>query len=54
VAKLPHFTSELAERVVAVREQIGGFESLADFGLVMKLPAPVLDDLSDRVVFLPT
>lgn len=53
VATLPNFTIELAHRLIGVREAVGGFASLDDFGLVMKLPAPLLDDLADRVVFLP-
>jgi DNA uptake protein ComE-like DNA-binding protein len=51
--RLPHADAALAERIVAVRERVGGFSSIQDLGLVLGLPAPVLDAWEGLVVCLP-
>jgi hypothetical protein len=53
IARLPHADEALAERIVSVRERVGGFSSVQDLGLVLGLPAPVLDAWEGLVVCLP-
>jgi DNA uptake protein ComE-like DNA-binding protein len=53
IERLPHTDATLAERIVAVRERVGGFSSIQDLGLVLGLPAPVLDAWEGLVVCLP-
>jgi len=53
IARLPHADEALAKRIVAVRERVGGFSSVQDLGLVLGLPAPVIDDWQGLVVCLP-
>jgi DNA uptake protein ComE-like DNA-binding protein len=53
IARLPGFDDALAREVVRVREELGGFSSLADMGAVLHLPAPAVEDLRERTVFLP-
>jgi Helix-hairpin-helix motif len=53
IARLPHADEGLAERIVSVRERVGGFSSLQDLGLLLGLPAPVLDAWDGLVVCLP-
>jgi hypothetical protein len=53
IARLPHADEKLAERIVSVRERVGGFSSIQDLGLVLDLPAPVLDAWDGLVVCLP-
>jgi DNA uptake protein ComE-like DNA-binding protein len=53
IARLPGVDDDLARRTVEVREEINGFSSLADYGHVLGLPAPVVERLRDEVVFLP-
>lgn len=53
IARLPHVDEALAERIVTVRERVGGFSSVQDLGLVLGLPAPVLDAWEGLVVCLP-
>lgn len=51
--ELPGVNRELAERIVAVREEIDGFSSLEDMGHVLDLPATLLDRVRRDVVLLP-
>jgi DNA uptake protein ComE-like DNA-binding protein len=51
--RLPGFDRALARRVVALREELDGFSSLEDLGMTLDLPADTVEDLRDRVVFLP-
>jgi DNA uptake protein ComE-like DNA-binding protein len=44
---------ELARRLLAAREQVNGFTSLEDLGTVLDMPGEKVEDLRDRVVFLP-
>lgn len=53
IARLPGIDDALAREIVRVREELGGFSSLADMGAVLNLPAPVVEDLRERTVFLP-
>jgi SARP family transcriptional regulator, regulator of embCAB operon len=53
IARLPHADESLAERIVAVRERVGGFSSNQDLGLLLGLPAPTLDAWEGLVVCLP-
>ena len=53
LATLPGIGKQLARRIVAVREEIDGFSSLEDLGLVLSLPARKIDRLRDRGVVLP-
>jgi hypothetical protein len=53
IACLPTFDKELAGRVVAVRERVGGFASLEDLGIVLDFPGEQVENLRHHVVFLP-
>ena len=53
IARLPHADERLAERIVLVRERVGSFSSVQDLGLLLDLPAPVLDAWDGLVVCLP-
>jgi DNA uptake protein ComE-like DNA-binding protein len=53
ISCLPTFDKELAGRVVAARELVGGFASLEDLGTVLDLPGDQVEDLRHHVVFLP-
>lgn len=52
IARLPGVSKQLARRIVGVREEIDGFSSLNDLGLVLNLPAPLVDKVRQRVIFL--
>jgi hypothetical protein len=53
IEELPGVSREVAERIVIVREQIGGFSSLEDFDHVVDLPVALLDRIRADVVVLP-
>jgi len=53
IAGLPRMDRELAERVVAIREEIEGFDSLEDMGAFLDLPAPQVERMRGLAVFLP-
>jgi hypothetical protein len=53
IARLPYADKALAERIVAVRERVGGFSSVQDMGLVLGLTAPVIDAWERLVICLP-
>jgi DNA uptake protein ComE-like DNA-binding protein len=53
IACLPNFDAELARRVIDTREEIDGFASLEDLGIVLDLPGNQVERLRDHVVFLP-
>jgi len=52
IAKLPEVDTELAERIVAAREEIRGFSSPEDLGQVLDLDPSLVDRLRDRTVYL--
>ena len=49
---LPGIDAKLAIHIAEVRREINGFSSLEDFGAVLDLPAPLVEGLRGRVVFL--
>jgi hypothetical protein len=51
--ELPGVGRALAERIVAVREEVDGFSSLDDMGHVLDLPAPLIDRIRADAVVLP-
>ena len=53
LATLPGVDDALAARIVAVREQVGGFDSLLDLGTLAELDGDAVERLRDRVVCLP-
>jgi len=53
IADLPGIDAATARRIVAVRDDVGGFSSLEDLGLTMDLPGDVVERLRGRVVCLP-
>jgi DNA uptake protein ComE-like DNA-binding protein len=53
IARLPGVDDALARRIVEVREDVNGFSSLEDMGLVLSLDAHTLDGMRAGVVFLP-
>ncbi|HEV2814041.1 MAG TPA: helix-hairpin-helix domain-containing protein [Solirubrobacteraceae bacterium] len=53
LVELPGIDYETANEIARVREELGGFSSLADMGAVMDLPAATVERLRDRTVFLP-
>jgi len=53
IGRLPGVSSSLAHRIVTVREEVGGFSSLDDLGLVLSLDGPTLDRMRPHAVVLP-
>jgi hypothetical protein len=53
LATLPRVDPPLAERLVAVREELGGFVSLEDAGELLDLPPATVERLRGLVVCLP-
>lgn len=53
LATLPGVDDALAARIVQVREQVGGFDSLLDLGALVELDGDTVERLRDRVVCLP-
>jgi hypothetical protein len=53
IAELPTFNPELSERLVTVREQIGGFSSLEDLGSILDLTGDQVERLRVHVICLP-
>ena len=53
IACLPNFDADLARSLVKTREEIDGFASLDDLGIVLDLPGNQVERLRDYVVFLP-
>jgi DNA uptake protein ComE-like DNA-binding protein len=51
--KLPGVGGELATRIIETREQVHGFSSLEDMGLVMDLDGDLVEGLREQTVFLP-
>ena len=49
----PASTDALAKKIVAVREEVGGFSSLNDAGEILSLDAETVDRLRPEVVVLP-
>jgi competence ComEA-like helix-hairpin-helix protein len=53
IEELAGVTREVAERIVAVREEVGGFSSLEDLAHVLDLPVALVDRIRAEVVLLP-
>ena len=53
IEKLPGVDDVLATRIVEARAQVDGFSSVEDLGIALDLPGDLVEDLRDRVVFLP-
>lgn len=53
IARLPGVDDALAREIVRVREDLGGFSSLTDMGALLDLPAPTVEELRERTIFLP-
>jgi hypothetical protein len=53
LAQVPGIDRSLAERIVAVRHDVGGFASLADLITTLDLNPTDLDDAAEVLVFIP-
>ena len=53
IEELPGVNHKLATKVVAVREEVGGFSSLEDAAHVLDLPVALVDRIRADVVVLP-
>jgi DNA uptake protein ComE-like DNA-binding protein len=53
ISRLPGIDDATAAEIIRLREELDGFSSLADMGTVLDLPADAVEDLRQRVVFLP-
>lgn len=53
IEELPGVSREVAERIVAMREEVGGFSSLEDLEHVLDLPVAMVDRIRADVVVLP-
>jgi len=53
LTRLPGITDEVAGQIVDIREQVGGFASVDDLGLVLDLPPSLVDQVRDMAIFLP-
>ncbi len=51
--RLPGIDLELAEKIIDARGRIHGFASVEDLGATLDLDGDLVEDLRDRVVFLP-
>ena len=53
LARLPGFDGVLAAKIAAARDEIHGWSSLEDMGSQMNLDGNLVEDIRDRVIFLP-
>jgi DNA uptake protein ComE-like DNA-binding protein len=53
VQRLPGIDDATGRRIVAIREELDGFASLEDLGMTLDLDGETVEDLRDKVVFLP-
>jgi len=53
ISRLPGVSSELAVEIVALREELGGFDSIEDLGALMGLHPRVVEAMRSRAVTLP-
>jgi DNA uptake protein ComE-like DNA-binding protein len=51
--RLPGIDDALGHRIVALREELNGFESVDDLGSVLELDGNAVERLRDHTVFLP-
>jgi Helix-hairpin-helix motif len=52
-ADLPGVSADLAGRIVDVRENVDGFDSVLDFANLLDLPPRFVDGIRDRLICLP-
>ncbi len=53
LARLPGFDEALADEIVKVREEVGGFDSVLDFATVLDLSPDLMPAVRERTVCLP-
>ena len=53
LAAVPGIDAALAERIVATRNEVGGFASLSDLLTTLGIDPMRLDDAADQLVFIP-
>jgi hypothetical protein len=53
LARLPGIDAALARRIVATRQEVGGYASLDDLLTTLGIDPVRLDDAADRLVFIP-
>lgn len=53
LTRLPGIDDRTATEIARAREELDGFSSLEDLGATLDLPADTVEDLRERVVFLP-
>lgn len=53
IEELPGISREVAERIVVMRDEVGGFSSLEDLAHVLDLPVTLVDRIRAEVVVLP-
>lgn len=53
IGRMPGVSDALAKEIVRVREEIGGFSSLADLSAMVDLPPGTVEELKERAVFVP-
>jgi hypothetical protein len=53
LTRLPGVDHALAARIVEARDEAGGFSSVEDLGATLDLDGHVVEELRERVVFLP-
>lgn len=53
LAKATALPGETVDKIVEMRDQVGGFDSAADVAVTLDLPPTLLDAVEDRLVFLP-
>jgi Helix-hairpin-helix motif len=53
LAVVPGVTPALAEKIASVREQVGGFSSIADLEVTLDLPPEIVSQIQDYLIFMP-
>jgi hypothetical protein len=53
ICTLTGVDTAIAERIVTVREELGGFSSIEDLGLTLDLPGDVVERLRERALLVP-
>jgi hypothetical protein len=54
LVELPGIDAPLAERIVATRDEVGGFGSLADLEITLELAPMAISQVKDRLIFRPS
>lgn len=53
LVELPGIDAPLAERIVATRDEVGGFGSIADLEITLELAPMTISQVKDRLIFRP-